>query len=91
MINEFDLNIREWNNKCPKCGHEIHWSLRSGRLGAHAPARCGNSLGASRIIKLDHIVEGTVKFCNWEGEAVRMWDGSVRFREKNGRYLLECK
>ena len=91
MINDFDKNMRQWNNKCPKCGNEIYWSLRSGKLGAHAPARCASHLGSSRIIKLEEVQDRTAKFCDWEGEAVRMWDGSVRFREKNGRYLLEWK
>ena len=91
MRNEFDVEMRQWNNKCPKCGQDIHWSLRSGKLGASAPARCGNGLGASRIIDLDEVSDGGLKVCEWEGEVVRMWDGSVRFREKNGRYLSEWK
>tara|TARA_R100001129_G_scaffold175360_1_gene148348 strand:- start:668 stop:943 length:276 start_codon:yes stop_codon:yes gene_type:complete len=91
MINEFDREMRTWNNKCPKCGQNIHWSLRSRKLGATSTARCGNSLGASRIINLDEVIDGGLKVCDWEGVAVRMWDGSVRFREKDGRYLLEWK
>ena len=91
MRNGLDREMREWNDKCPKCGQDIHWNLRSGKLGAHAPAYCGNGLGASRIIKLDEVVDSGLKICDWEGEAVRMWDGSVRFREKDGRYLLEWK
>ena len=89
--NELDREMRQWNDKCPKCGQDIHWNLRSGKLGAHAPAYCGNGLGASRIIDLDEVTDGGLRICNWEGEVVRMWDGSVRFREKNGRYLLEWK
>ena len=80
-INEFDREMRTWNNKCPKCGQNIHWSLRSRKLGATSTARCGNGLGASRIIDLDEVIDGGLKICNWEGEVVRMWDGSVRFRE----------
>jgi hypothetical protein len=46
-------------------------------------------LKATRIINIDEVREGTIRLCEWEGEAVRMWDGSVRFREKDGRYLFE--
>ena len=91
MINEFGREMREWNNKCPKCGQNIHWSLRSSKLGATSIARCGHGLSSSRIIDLDEVVHGGLKVCDWEGVAVRMWDGSVRFREKNGRYLFEWK
>ena len=88
---EADSGMRVWNNKCPRCGSHIHFSLRSGKLGASSSARCGNSLYSTRIIKLEDIREGTAKFCEWEGEAVRMWDGSIRFREKDGRYLFEWR
>jgi len=91
MRNGLDGEMREWNDKCPKCGQNIHWNLRSSKLGAHAPAYCGHGLSASRIIDLDEVSDGGLKICDWEGEAVRMWDGSVRFREKNGRYLFEWK
>jgi len=90
-MNEFNDGMREWNNKCPKCGSRIHFSLRDGRLGATARAHCGNNLNATRIISLDELSDGRVKLCRWEGCAVRMWDGSVRFREKDGRYLFEWK
>jgi len=88
-MNQFDDGMRNWNNKCPKCASRIHFSLRDGRLGASAHAHCGNSLKATRIINIDEVREGTIRLCEWEGEAVRMWDGSVRFREKDGRYLFE--
>ena len=91
MRNEFNPDMKQWNNKCPKCGQDIHWHLRSGRLGDTGIAHCANGLSASRIINLDEVSGGGVKVCDWEGEAVRMWDGSVRFREKNGRYLFEWK
>ena len=91
VMNEFDGGMRKWNNKCPKCGSDIHFNLRSGQLGASSRAHCGNSLFATRIIDLKDLREGTVKSCDWEGEAVRMWDGSVRFKEKTGSYLFEWK
>ena len=90
-MNEFDGSMREWNNKCPKCGSRIHFSLRSGQLGASAHAHCGNSVHATQVINLNDLREGLVKCCDWEGEAVRRWDGSVRFREKDGRYLFEWR
>ena len=81
--------LGRWNNKCPKCGHTIHFSLRSSRLGSIGPARCGEHLESTRIFDAKEVREGCVRFCPWEGYAVRMWDGSVRFTEKNGRYLFE--
>ena len=89
VMNEFDPGMREWNNKCPKCGSRIHFSLRSSKLGASAHAHCGNSVYATQVINLNDLKEGLAKSCDWEGEAVRMWDGSIRFREKDGRYLFE--
>ena len=91
VMNEFDRNMREWNNKCPKCGSSIHFTLRSGKLGATGKAHCGNSMFATRTLSLDDIRDGTVKICDWEGKAVRMWDGSVRFRQEDGTYLFEWK
>jgi len=81
--------LSRWNNKCPKCGHAIHFTLRSQRLGSTSPAQCGEHLESTRIFDAGELREGCVRFCEWEGHAVRMWDGSIRFREKNGRYLSE--
>ena len=39
----------------------------------------------------DELREGNLKVCNWGGYAVRMWDGSIRFKQKNGRYLFEWR
>ena len=89
MIDQIE-RFNRWNNKCPKCGFEIHFTLRSGRLGATSAARCGRHIASSRIFDRTELIERTVKFCDWEGQVVRMWDGSVRFREKNGRYLFEA-
>ena len=81
--------LNRWKRKCPKCGTTIHFSLRSSRLGATGPARCGEHLESSRIFDAGEFLEGCVRFCEWEGDAVRMWYCSVRFREKNGKYLSE--
>ncbi len=89
MIKDLE-RLNRWRNTCPKCGADIHWTLHSGRLGAEAPARCGKSLYSSRVMDAEALKEGRIKFCNWEGVVVRMWDGSVRFKEKNGTYLFEC-
>ena len=90
-MNEFDGGMREWNNKCPKCRSRRSPNHQNSRLGASADAHCGNSVYATQVINLNDLRDGLVKSCDWEGEAVRMWDGSVRFREKNGRYLFEWK
>jgi predicted RNA-binding Zn-ribbon protein involved in translation (DUF1610 family) len=92
MITICDKRIKRldrWKRKCPKCGTTIHFSLRSSRLGASGPARCGEHLESSRIFDAGELREGRVRFCDWAGYAIRMWDGSVRFMEKNGRYLSE--
>ncbi len=90
-MNEFDDGMRQWNNKCPKCGSRIHYSLRSGKLGASSTARCGNNMDATRSFTLEQVKNGEVKICSWEGKAIRMWDGSVRFKDTDGRYLFEWK
>ena len=54
-MNEFDPGMREWNNKCPKCGSRIHFSLRSSKLGASAHAHCGNSVYATQVINLNDL------------------------------------
>jgi len=92
MITICDKRIKRldrWKRKCPKCGTTIHFSLRSSRLGAMGSARCGEHLESSRIFDAGELREGRVRFCDWAGYAIRMWDGSVRFMEKNGRYLSE--
>jgi hypothetical protein len=88
-MKDFDDGLRKWNNKCPQCSANIYFRLYSGKLGATSVARCANNLSSSRVMSLQEIADGTLKVCTWEGYAVRMWDGSVRFKEKNGRYLFE--
>lgn len=53
------------------------------------PARCGRHIESSGIFDVVKLREKKIKFCDWEGYAVRMWDGSVRFKEKNGRWFTE--
>jgi len=81
--------LNRWNNRCPKCGSDIYFSLRSGKLGATATARCALHLESSRSFDAAALKEKRVVLCSWEGLAVRMWDGSVRFKEQNGLYLFE--
>jgi len=91
MIDDRATTLREWNKKCPKCGSDIHFTLRGSKLGTAASARCGRHLESTRIFDVKKLREGRIKFCRWEGYAVRMWDGSVRFKEKNGRWLIEWR
>lgn len=81
--------MRQWNDKCPKCGARILFRLYNGKLGASARAQCSKHFNSSRSFSRTEIKSGTADYCDWVGEAVRMWDGSVRFREKGGRYLFE--
>ncbi len=87
-MNIFDFKIK-WNNKCPKCNKHIHFSLHGTKLGSHGQAWCEEHLRSTRLYDLAELREGKVDFCDWEGEAVRMWDGSVRFRESSGKWLSQ--
>jgi hypothetical protein len=48
-------------------------------------------MDATRSFTLEQVKNGEVKICSWEGKAIRMWDGSVRFKDTDGRYLFEWK
>jgi len=87
---DFD-EMRKWNNRCPKCRASIHFRLYSGTLGATAPAKCGRNVSCSRILSRAEVRAGTVEVCDWRGYAVRMWDGSVRFKNEDGRFLFEWR
>tara|TARA_R110000787_G_scaffold213202_2_gene322765 strand:+ start:658 stop:948 length:291 start_codon:yes stop_codon:yes gene_type:complete len=85
------IDLRKWNSKCPDCGAEIHFRLYNGKLGATSKANCSNNINSTRMFTRDELREGNLKVCNWGGYAVRMWDGSIRFKQKNGRYLFEWR
>ena len=85
------IDLRKWKSKCPGCGGEIHFRLYNGKLGATSKANCSNNINSTRMFTRDELNEGKLRVCNWEGYAVRMWDGSVRFKNKNGRYLFEWR
>ena len=89
--NNNSIDLRKWNSKCPACGGRIHFRLYNGKLGATSKANCSNNINSTRMFTRDELREGNLKVCNWEGYAVRMWDGSVRFKNKNGRYLFEWR
>jgi len=81
--------FNRWNRKCPQCGAEIYFTLRNNKLGSTASAYCSRHVESTRVFTLEELREKRVKFCDWEGYAVRMWDGSVRFKERSGRWLIE--
>jgi|TARA_R110000824_G_scaffold66764_1_gene173050 hypothetical protein len=85
------IDLRKWNSKCPGCGGEIRFRLYDGKLGATSNASCSNNINSTRMFTRDELDEGKLKVCDWEGYAVRMWDGSVRFKNKNGRFLFEWR
>jgi len=85
----FSDSIKEWNNKCPVCNACITFRLNSGEYGATSVATCGNNIGSARDFPRDKSERGKMKFCDWRGKAVRMRDGSVRFKDGNGRFLIE--
>jgi len=85
----FSENIRQWNNRCPDCGAHITFRLNNGEYGATSIARCGNNIGSTRDIPRDKSDRRKIKLCDWRGKAVRMRDGSVRFKDGNGRFLIE--
>ena len=89
MIDDDITMLKEWNRKCPECGANIHFTLRNPKLGAQGTARCGRHPESSRIFDAKKLREGRIKFCYWEGYAVRIWDGSVRFKRKNELWLME--
>jgi hypothetical protein len=81
--------IRKWSNKCPKCGSHISYRLSNGEYGATSAAICGKNIASTRDFPKDKSERRKMKLCHWKGKAVRMRDGSVRFKDSNGRFLIE--
>jgi hypothetical protein len=85
----FSDNIRQWNNRCPVCGACVTFRLHNGEAGSTSIARCGNNIKSTRDFSKDKSDRQDMKLCDWKGKAVRMTDGSVRFKDRNGRFLIE--
>ena len=80
---------RQWNNRCPKCRSCITFRLNSGEFGATSIATCQSNIASTRSFPKDKSDRRKMRLCTWKGKAVRMKDGSVRFRDSDGRFLIE--
>jgi|TARA_R110000868_G_scaffold310765_1_gene571929 hypothetical protein len=85
----FSDDTRQWNNRCPECGACITFRLNNGDYGATSIAKCGNNIVSTRDFPRDELERRKMKLCHWKGKAIRMRDGSVRFKDSNGRFLIE--
>ena len=82
-------DTKQWNNRCPECGACITFRLNNGQYGATSVARCGNNIVSTRDFTRNELDKRKMKLCDWRGKAVRMRDGSVRFKDTSGRFLIE--
>ena len=89
LLKFFSDDTRQWNNRCPDCGSCITFRLNSGDFGATSIARCGNNIMSTRDFPRNESERRKMKLCGWRGKAVRMRDGSVRFKNSDGRFLIE--
>lgn len=78
-----DVGIREWSSQCPECKSRLVWSMSKSEVGSEAKARCSKSAVGSVITTSLR----NIRFCAWEGKAVRQSDGSVRIKNQNGLWI----
>lgn len=66
--------------RCPECGAEVEWSLRSSRVGDSASARCVYS-GYAFLSGQQALAFDAGRRCSWAGRVVRAPGGLSRLTE----------